>query len=236
MKNKLVIVMLMLLLLISGSCATVQALLSKVVPATQELDEETIIAGLKEALAVGTKAAVNIVSAKDGYFTNSAIKIVVPEDMQDVEKKLRQIGLGDKVDEFIRTMNQAAEKAATEAVNIFTEAVKQMTLEDARRILQGADNAATRYFEDKTRDKLYKNFDPVIKNAMEKVGVIKIFKFLMDNYNKIPLVKKININITDYVNNKALDGLFLMLAGEEKKIRHDPAARVTELLKKVFGN
>ena len=202
----------------------------------KKLDEKTIIAGLKEALEVGTKKSVEKVSAKDGYFKNPEIKIPMPQDLKKVESGLRKAGLGNKVDEFVESMNRAAEKAAPQAKEIFIKAVKGMTVKDARNILYGGeDDAATRYFERETRTDLYGLFFPVVKDSMDKVGATKLYKYLIDKYNSLPLVEKKSYNLDKYVTNKALDGLFIMVAKEESKIRKDPAARITELLRKVFG-
>ena len=223
--------------LISMNCISIPDNVASLIPdKKQGLDEETIIAGLKEALEIGTKKAVEIVSKTDGYLKNSAIYIPLPEELNDFANTLRKIGMKKDVDRFINDMNHAAEKAATGAADIFVDAIKKMTLQDARKILQGADNAATVYFEKNTRNKLYDVFYPVVKSAMDKVGLTKLFKFLLDAYNRIPGMKKINFELNKYITDKGLDGLFLMLAKEEKKIRDDPAARVTDLLKKVFGS
>lgn len=202
---------------------------------SKQLDEKTIIAGLKEALQVGTENAVKYLSKNNGYFKNADVFIPLPDDLKDVDKALRAIGFGKKMDEFIEDMNHAAEKAAEKAADIFINAIKQMTLSDARNILFGDDTEATQYFEGKTRNELYSLFFPVIKNTLDKLGVTKLYKTLLDAYNKIPLLKKKNYDIDKYATNLALDGLFYMLGEEEKKIRKDPAARVTELLRTVFG-
>jgi hypothetical protein len=199
------------------------------------LDEKTIVAGLKEALEIGTRNAVDIVSKKNGYLGNPKIHIPLPDELADVGTKLRQIGFGKDVDRFVDDMNHAAEKAATGAADIFIDAVKNMTLSDAVNILHGPDNAATKYFETNTRKKLYTVFFPVIRDAMDKIGVTKLYKFLLDKYNMIPFIKKKDYDLDKYTTDRGLDGLFFMLAGEEKKIRKDPVARVTELLRKVFG-
>jgi len=199
------------------------------------LDEKTIIAGLKEALEIGTKKAVSRVSKKNGYFKTPEIKIPLPPELKSVGEKLILIGFKKKVNEFVESMNRAAEKAAPEAVDIFVDSVKQMTIKKAVDILRGEDDSATRYFEETTRLRLYSIFYPIIKRAMDKVGVTRIYKFLIGKYNSIPFVKKKSCDIEKYVTNKALDGLFYMIAREEKKIRKDPAARITDLLKKVFS-
>jgi hypothetical protein len=199
------------------------------------LSEETIIAGLKEALKVGTENAVDVVSRQNGYLNNAAIVIPIPSELREWEERLRAIGLGRQVDEFRESMNHAAEQAAEKAISIFVDAIQQMTFADARRILNGPPDAATRYFEDKTRGRLYDEFFPVIKNAMDRVGVTQLYNFLVEKYNSIPLIEDVRFDLDDYVTNRALDGLFYMVEQEEAKIRKDPAARVTELLKKVFG-
>lgn len=199
------------------------------------LDESTIVSGLKEALAVGTENAVNSVSQADGYFGNEIIKILMPEKMQKVADVLGKVGYQDQVDNFILSMNRAAEKAAPKAASIFGGAVKEMTLEDAKGILDGGDTAATDYFKAKTSDTIYEAFKPVISSSMDEVGVTRSFKEMMDRYTSVPFMKAESLDLDHYVTDKALDGLFYMVGEEEKKIRTNPAARVTDLLKKVFG-
>ena len=198
--------------------------------------EDTFIAGLKQALDIGTKNAVSKVSKENGYFGNLNIKIPVPDELEDVEKLLRKVGLGKQVDSFVLTMNRAAESAAPEAVDIFVGAIRDMTVVDAYGIVKGDETAATTYFREKTTDKLYGLFQPVVTESMARVGVVRSYKRMMENYNAIPFVKKIDVDIEDYVTGKALDGLFFMVGEEETKIRKDPAARVTELLREVFGD
>jgi hypothetical protein len=209
--------------------------LIKQVTKPQENKEDTFIAGLKEALDIGTQNAVKKVSREDGYFGNLNIKIPVPEKLEDAEKLLRKVGMDDRVDAFILSMNRAAEKAAPQAVDIFVGAIRDMTVVDAYGIVKGDETAATSYFMDKTSDNLYGLFKPVVTDSMAQVGVVRSYKRMMDKYNSIPFVKKIDVDLEDYVTDEALDGLFFMVGEEEKKIRKDPAARVTELLQKVFG-
>lgn len=199
------------------------------------LDTETVAAGLKEALTVGSQNAVKTVSQADGFFKNPAIKIPLPEKVQKVEKPLRKIGLGKQVDEFILTMNRAAEKAAPPAKDIFIGAIKEMTIVDALNILKGGDTAATEYMRSKTHDKLYGLFKPTVSKAVMDVGVTKAYQQLVDKAKKSRLIKDESLDLDHHVTSKALDGLFYMVAQEEKKIRKDPAAQVTDLLKKVFG-
>ena len=199
------------------------------------LTDDEIIGGLKQALEVGTGNAVKTVSQTDGYFKNPRIKIPLPENVQKVEKLLRATGFGSKLDEFELSMNRAAERAAPEAKSIFWDAIKQMSFSDARQILDGPDNAATQYFQDKTEGHLQKIFKPITHQAMSEVGVTSYYQTIDDKIKTIPFADQMSFDLDQYVTDKALDGLFLMLAEEEKKIRQDPAARVTNLLKKVFA-
>lgn len=201
----------------------------------QELDDSTVISGLKEALSIGTDKAVKEVSKTDGYLGNNAIKILMPEKIQKVADVLRKVGYEKPVDDFILSMNRAAEKAAPKAAAYFVDSVKEMTFEDAKKILNGGDTAATDFFKSKTYDKLFSDFKPVISSSMDEVGVTRSYKEMMGRYTSVPFMKAESLDVDNYVTTKALDGLFYMVAREEKKIRTDPAARVTDLLKKVFG-
>jgi hypothetical protein len=192
--------------------------------------------GIKEALVNGTGESVKVVSVLNGYWGNAEIKIPFPQEAREVETKLRAIGLGKKVDEFNESMNRAAEKAANEAKPIFVAAIKGMTVKDAINIVRGQNNAATVYLQSTTSPELKSKFQPVIKNALDNVNATKYWSDLIGTYNKIPLVKKMNPNLTEYVTDRAINGLFIMIAKEELKIRKDPMARTSELLKKVFGN
>jgi len=199
------------------------------------LDDNTIISGLKEALSIGTENAVKSVSQVDGYFANEIIKILMPEKIQKVADILGKVGYQQQVDDFILSMNRAAEKAAPKAASIFGSAIKEMTLDDARGILDGGDTAATDYFKAKTSGTIYETFKPIISSSMNKVGVTRSYKEMMDTYTSLPFMKSESLDLDHYVTDKSLDGLFYMLGQEEKKIRTNPAGRVTELLKKVFG-
>jgi hypothetical protein len=199
-----------------------------------EPDTNTIVSGLKEALSIGARNGVRTVSQVDGYFGNPLIKIPMPEEVQRTERALRKAGFGKDVDKFILSMNRAAEKAAPQALTFFADAVKEMAITDARTILRGHDTAATDYLKSKTFDKLYRSFKPHISSSMNEVGVTRAFKEMMDKTRRIPFLKKESMDLDHYVTSKALDGLFAAVGQEEKKIRKDPAARVTELLKTVF--
>jgi RNA binding exosome subunit len=200
-----------------------------------ELSEGKIIEGLKEALEIGTSNAVKLVSKVDGYYGNPQIKIPLPDSVKKVEKALRAVGYGSKVDAFELSMNRAAEKAAPEAKSLFMDSIKQMSFEDARRILDGRDNEATLYFEDKTRGKLTEIFKPIVHSSMSQVGVTRQYQALDAKVRTIPFTESLSFDLDKYVTDGALNGLFLMLAEEERKIRQDPAARVTDLLKEVFS-
>ncbi|MBN2719846.1 MAG: DUF4197 domain-containing protein [Proteobacteria bacterium] len=199
-------------------------------------DEETMVDGLKEALRIGTKNAVSSVSVQDGYFRNLDIRIPVPEKLEKAESLLRNMGMGERVDEFILGMNRAAEAAAPQAVDIFTEAIRQMTINDAVGIVKGGETAGTDYFRIKTSDRLSALFRPVIQDSLARVGAVNSYKRVVGAYNAIPLVEDVGIDLEGYVTEEALGGLFFMVGEEEKKIRQDPAARVTDLLREVFGN
>jgi len=200
------------------------------------LSNDEIIQGLKEALQVGTEKAVALVSKPDGYYQNPDIKIPLPESVQKVEKLLRATGYGEKVDSFELSMNRAAERAAPEAKSIFGDAITQMTFDDAKEILDGRDNEATLYFEEKTSGRLQEVFKPIVKDAMGEVGVTQSFQDLNAKAESIPFGKSLSFDLDQYVTDGALKGLFKMLAEEEKLIRTDPAARATDLLKKVFAS
>jgi hypothetical protein len=201
-----------------------------------KLSDSKIIRGLKEALEIGTGNAVEMVSKLDGYYKNPNIKIPLPKTVQKVETVMRAMGYGPQVDEFSRTMNRAAERAAPEAKSLFWNAIKEITFEDARTILKGRDNEATLYFEGKTRGRLHELFMPIVHTAMEGVGVTRTYQELHATLSSIPFADRLNLDLDQYVTEKALDGLFYMVSEEERKIREDPTARVTKLLKDVFGS
>jgi hypothetical protein len=200
------------------------------------LDEAQIGSGLKEALSVGTKKAVRLVDQPGGYLNNEAIKILLPKNLQPVEKVLRGMGQGAKIDEFVASMNHAAESAAPEAEAIFADAVKEMTIDDARKLLNGGDTSITEYFKSKTSAHLATAFRPHVEAAMNKNGVTQQYDALMGQVPKMPFGNGSSMDINTYVVNKALDGLFYMLGQQEKEIRTNPAARSTALLKQVFGH
>ena len=200
------------------------------------LSDVKIGSGLKEALKIGTENAVNFTGKKDGFFLNQAIKILMPEKLRTFEKGLRAVGYGPQVDEFVLSMNRSAEQAAPFAKQIFWDAIGEMTFDDVRKILSGNDTAATDYFKGKTTDRLTGVFKPIVDKSMNEVGVTRQYHELLGYYEKIPFVKKETFDIDQYVVTKALDGLFHMVGEEETKIRKNPTARTTDLLKEVFGS
>lgn len=198
-------------------------------------DQKMIVSGLKEALSVGTENAVKSLSKADGYFANRMVKILLPEKLRKAADIIARLGYREQVDGFVLSMNRAAEAAVPGAAALFAEAVRTMSFDDARRILQGGDTAATEYFKERTSGKLYNAFKPVVVSKMNGAGVARAYKDMIAPYESLPLVPKESLDLDHYVTVKALEGLFLMIGEEERKIRTDPAARVTDLLKAVFG-
>ena len=201
-----------------------------------ELTLATIVDGLKEALRVGAENTVKSTSAEGGYLSNPLIRIPMPEKLQGMASALRKIGLGAQVDTFEQKMNQAAELAAREATPVFVNAIRQMTFEDANNILRGHDTAATDYFRQKTAVALKQRYLPIVSGQMQQLGAVKLYKDLEQKYNQLPFVPRTTVSVEDYVTDRALAGLFTVLATEEQKIRQDPAARTTALLRQVFGH
>ncbi len=199
------------------------------------LDEATVVSGLKETLSVATGNAVTEVAKVDGYFSNQAIKILMPERIRKVADFVNLLGFRKEVDTFVLSMNRAAEHAAPKAGPYFVQAVKEMTFEDARKILNGGDTAATEYFKDKTYDNLYEAFKPDVSASMNAVGVTRSYQAMMERYQSVPFMKAESLDLDQYVTQKSLEGLFIMVGQEEKEIRTNPGARVTTLLRKVFG-
>ena len=235
-----IVVLLIVTCLFGGSLAhaglldKVQEYREKKQGAGKEPDTNTIVAGLKEALSVGAKNGVSTVSKVNGYFGNELIRIPMPEKLEKIENMMRKLGFHKEVDTFVLTMNRASEKAAPQALSFFTDAVREMTIPDAVGILRGNDTAATNYLRSKTYSRIYDAFKPVVSSAMNDVGVTHAFKQMMDKARTIPFLKGEVVDLDQYVTSKALDGLFVVVGQEEKKIRKDPAARVTELLRTVF--
>lgn len=200
------------------------------------LTNDEVIRGLKEALSIGAKNAAGNASRLDGFYKNPRIKIPFPPEAQKVKTMVEAIGMRKQVDEFVKTLNRAAEEAAKKAAPIFLDAITGMTIQDGFEILNGPDDSATAYLKGKTTAPLAREFKPIVKAAIQKVQVTKYWNPIATSYNRVPLVKKVNPDLDDYVTKRALAGLFELIADQEKKIRKDPAARVTELLRKVFGS
>jgi len=243
MKKRVLTVCSLSLLLIAG-CAEMKGselagsmlnALSTAGNAASGLDEATVAAGLKEALTVGSERAVAATSKTDGFLGNELIRIAMPEELSTMAKTLRSIGFGSQVDAMEVGMNRAAERASEEAKPVLIDAVSRMTLTDAMGILNGGNTAATDYFRDKTSASLRSRFLPIVKEKMNQVGLYQQYNSLMNTYNALPLVQKPTFDLDNYVADKGLDGLFTTLAREEQSIRANPAARTTELLKKVFA-
>ena len=239
MMNK-IIALLTILLFISFS-GSAQGLLDLAKKAQEilpvgGLSEDEVVNGLKEALVKGTNSGSATASKLDGYLKNPKIKIPFPPEVKQVESKLRSLGMNKLVDDFIVSLNRGAEQAAEEAKPIFVSAITGMTVKDGFNILKGEDDAATRYLEKTTTSGLTSTFKPVIKKALDATNATKYFTEIIKAYNKIPFIADVNPNLEEYATTKAIDGLFFLIAIEEKLIREDPLARTSELLKKVFGN
>lgn len=222
-----------------GLLKKASSVLNKATSATGKtsLSNDDIVAGLKEALSVGAKNSANKLSAVDGFFANAAIKVLMPPEAQKVEKTLRAAGMGKLVDNAILSMNRAAEDASKSAAPIFVNAITSMSISDALNILKGSDTAATGYLRGKTVAALTSAFRPVIDTALQKTSATSYWKTVFDAYNKLPTTfNKINPDLAGYVTEKSLSGMFYQVAQEEQKIRKDPAARVSDILKKVFGS
>ena len=235
MRGRAIVAIVIFLLGPVPACAQLENILKGPVPGQPTASDARAASGLKEALRIGTENAVNLTGKTDGYFGNPTIKIPMPDRLRPVERAMRGIGMGARVDEFVLSLNRAAERAAPAAKQIFWDAVTEMTFDDARKLVDGSDTAATEYFKSKTSDKLAAAFRPVVETAMNEAGATKKYQEMIGRYKNIPFVSHVTVDIDEYVVGKALDGLFQVLGEEEKKIRTNPAARVTDLLKEVFG-
>lgn len=218
-----------------AGCAELQKIASQLPSGGEVLSQEQIGNGLREALDNGIKNQVSKLTAQDGFYKNELVKILLPEELQAVDKGLRKIGLSKLADEGIKALNRSAEDAVKTATPIFVDAVKQISFNDAKNILLGEQNAATSFLQTKTNDKLYQSFSPVIKNSFAKVGADKIWSNLITKYNSIPFTKNVNPDLTSYVTEQALKGVFTMIEVEEKGIREKVGLRNTALLQQVFA-
>lgn len=200
------------------------------------LSTDEVIRGLKEALSIGANKAAGMASRVNGFYKNPRIRIPFPPEAQKVKATAEALGMKKQVEEFVQTLNRAAEEAAKRAAPIFLDAIKGMTIQDGFEILRGPDDAATAYLRRKTTAQLTREFKPVVKSAIDKVQVTRYWNPIASRYNQVPFVTPVNPDLDAYVTERALAGLFKLIADEERKIRKDPAARVTELLRKVFGS
>lgn len=217
------------------ACGELQQVVNQLPQSTSGIGTLDIAAGLREALDLGIDKQVSKLTQEDGFFKNELVKILLPEELQKVDKTLRDVGLGKLADEGLKVLNRAAEDAVGEATPIFINAVKGITFSDAKGILLGSDNAATQYLTSNTQTELYAKFNPVIKQSFDKVGAAEIWSNLITRYNNIPLTKNVNPDLTDYVTQEALKGVYTMIAQEEKEIRTKVSSRSTDLLQKVFA-
>lgn len=216
------------------SCAELQQVASSL-PSQTIMDPNLIANGLRQALDLGIDRQVSKLTQKDGFYNNQMVRILLPAELQKVDQTLRDLGLSSLADEGLKILNRAAEDAVKEATPIFVTAVKEITFADAKTILLGQDNAATNYLKQRTNQELYNKFNPVIKNSFSKVGADQIWTNIINRYNSVPFVTKVNPDLTDYVTAQALTGVYKMISIEEKDIRNNITARTTPLLKQVFA-
>ncbi|GGX08598.1 DUF4197 domain-containing protein [Aquimarina muelleri] len=231
-------IFIILTVFLMSSCAELQQVVNNLPQATGGgfgISNLDIANGLKEALNNGVDKEVTKLTQKGGFYNNQLVKILLPQELQKVDKALRDIGLGKLADEGLKVLNRAAEDAVKEATPIFVSAVQQITFNDARQILLGSDNSATKYLENKTQTQLYQKFNPVINKSFSKVGADKIWSNIIRKYNTIPFTNNVNPDLTDYVTSQALKGVYTMIAVEEKDIRTKLNSRTSDLLKRVFA-
>lgn len=228
------IVLSFITLIFLSSCAELQQVVNQL-PQSGIISQAEIASGLRQALNFGIEKQVTKLTQENGFYKNSLVKILLPSELQKVDKTLRDIGLGNLADEGLKVLNRAAEDAVKEATPIFVNAVKEITFADAKNILLGPDNAATSYLQTKTTSPLYGKFSPVIKKSLDKVGATSVWANIINKYNSIPLTNNVNPDLTDYVTNEALEGVYTMIAVEEKDIRNKVSSRTTDLLRKVFA-
>ena len=226
-------IFLFLLVIQLSSCAELQQVVDSMPNPT--ISNAQISGGLKEALQKGITNQVSLLSVKDGFYKNQFAKILMPKELQKVESTLRTLGLGSLADEGVKMLNRAAEDAVAEATPIFVNAIKNLTVNDAKNILLGNNNAATTYLQNNTNKTLYAKFEPIINNSFKKVGADKIWTNLITKYNALPLTTDVNPNLTNYVTNEALTSVFKMVSKEELNIRTKVSSRTTDLLRKVFA-
>lgn len=223
------------ILLATHACGELQGVVNQLPGSGGIVSNADIAEGLRQALNLGIEKQVSQLARVDGFYGNALVKITLPDELNKVEKTLRDVGLGSLADEGLKAINRAAEDAVHEATPIFVNAVKGITFNDARAILLGDERAATDYLMRTTQTQLYQKFQPVIRNSFEKVGADRVWSNIISRYNALPLTTDVNPDLTDYVTQEALDGVYTMIAVEEKEIRTSIASRSTDLLKKVFA-
>lgn len=216
-------------------CAELQSIATQLPGGAYGVTDAEIASGLRQALDFGIDKQVSKLTKEDGFFRNELVRISLPPELQKVDKTLRDVGLSSLADEGLRVLNRAAEDAVKEATPIFVGAVKGITFNDARNILLGNNTSATTYLNQKTETQLYAKFNPVITKSLNRVGATEVWANIINRYNALPLTSKVNPDLSDYVTKQALDGVFTMIAVEEKDIRNNFGARTTDLLRKVFG-
>ena len=240
--RRLLILSLLIGVLGIQSCAGQKINLGKVLDGISKsvqggsLSTDEVVSGLKQALQVGINKGADSASRLNGYFLNPVIKIPFPPEVVKIETALRKVGLGGEVDKFVMALNRGAEEAAKEAKPIFVNAILSMNFSDAWAILKGEKNAATMYLKRTTSEQLIAAFSPVVEKALQKTQATRYYTDLANTYNRLPFVQKVNPDLKLYATQKAIDGLFILVENEEAKIRENPWARTTDLLKKVFGS
>nr|WP_299342661.1 DUF4197 domain-containing protein [Allomuricauda sp.] len=227
--------LLMLFVLTAFSCTELQQVVNQLPQGTTGVGNAEIAQALRDALNQGIDKQVNKLAIKDGFFKNELVRILLPDELKRVDKTLRDVGLGSLADEGLKILNRAAEDAVGEATPIFVDVIKEITFADAKQILLGNDNAATQYLQQSTSTKLYNKFQPIISSSFKRVGADQIWNNLITKYNSLPLTNDVNPNLTEYVTEEALDGVYTMIAVEEKEIRTKVSSRTTDLLRKVFA-
>ncbi|GGE07165.1 DUF4197 domain-containing protein [Psychroflexus salis] len=221
--------------LFASSCAELQQIADEAMQNQNVLSNADISTGLKQALSQGVEDGVQNLAKENGFLANDLVKIMLPEELTKLENTLRRVGLGSLADEGVKMLNRAAEDAVAEATPVFLNAIQNLTINDAKNILMGTDVAATNYLKAQTQNELYQRFQPIIENSFTEVGADQVWANLINRYNQIPLTQNVNPNLTDYVTQEALKGVFVMVEIEEKQIRERIGMRKTELMKKVFA-
>ncbi|HSP12940.1 MAG TPA: DUF4197 domain-containing protein [Salegentibacter sp.] len=214
------------------SCAELQQIASEYPIGVSDTE---ISSGLRQALDFGIDKQVTKLTEENGFYSNELVRIGLPQELQKVDKTLRDVGLDALADEGLMVLNRAAEEAVKEATPIFVNAVREITFTDARNILLGSDNSATLYLTDKTEKQLYDSFNPVVEQSLDKVGATEVWRNIINRYNNLPITNNVNPDLVDYVTVEALEGVYKMIAVEEKEIRENVASRSTALLKRVFS-